>query len=231
MQRQHETMQMGAISPDNPGIEFRDDPLALRRFPALPPIERHLRAQVQILNHDVLVALMARPGRRLCPHNDRRPDRQLVQLAAAAAARFLALGALGAAAVRCLVHAGWLLRRTRRQLLQPCKLVLDRLMLSLQFRQSTAELLVLRPQTPNLANQIANHADQVCLRQTFQRIRDVRCHPQLESYFCGLDSPPPGNLPRLRWGARIRTWEWRNQNPLGCPTNSRSIWKNNQNTL
>jgi hypothetical protein len=34
-------------------------------------------------------------------------------------------------------------------------------MLSLQLRQSVAELLILRPQTPNLANQITNHADQV----------------------------------------------------------------------
>src|SRR5215471_15318478 len=190
MQRQHETMQIGAIAPDNPEIEFGDDPLALRRFPTLAPIERHLRAQVQVLNHDVLVALVARASRRQRPYNDRRPDRQLVQLAAAAAVRRRAPAALVvAAAVRCLVHAGWLLRRTRRQLLQPCKLVLDRLMLSLQLRQGVAELLILRTQTPNLANQIANHADQVRRRQPFQRIRDGRCHPKLESYFCALDSP------------------------------------------
>src|SRR5215831_19124201 len=190
MQRQHETMQIGAISSDNGGIEFGDDPLARWRFPTLAPIERHLRAQVEILNHDVLVALVTRASRRLRPHNDRRPDRQLVQLAAAAAERRRAPAApVVAAAVRCLVHAGWLLRRTRRQLLQPCKLVLSRLMLHLQLRQGVAELLILRPQTPNLANQIANHADQVRRRQAFQRIRDGRCHPQLESYFCALDSP------------------------------------------
>src|SRR5215468_1022694 len=64
MQRQHETMQIGAIAPDNPEIEFGDDPLALRRFPTLAPIERHLRAQVQVLNHNVLVALVARAGCR-----------------------------------------------------------------------------------------------------------------------------------------------------------------------
>jgi hypothetical protein len=27
------------------------------------------------------------------------------------------------------------------------------------------------------------------------------------------------------WGARIRTWEWRNQNQLDYPTISRRIWK------
>src|SRR5215475_12210330 len=88
-------MQIGAIPPDNPGIEFGDDRLALRRFPTLPPIARHLRAQV--LNHDLLVALVARADRRLRPHNDRRANRQLVQLAATATARLLALGALVAA--------------------------------------------------------------------------------------------------------------------------------------
>jgi hypothetical protein len=40
----------------------------------------------------------------------------------------------------------------RRSLLQPCTLILDRLMLSLQFRKCVTELLIFRPQTPNLAN-------------------------------------------------------------------------------
>jgi hypothetical protein len=31
--------------------------------------------------------------------------------------------------------------------------------------------------------------------------------------------------PELGWGARIRTWEWRNQNPIDYPTISRPIWK------
>src|SRR5271163_1752436 len=73
MKRQHQAVQIGAISPDNPGIKCRDDPFALRCFPTLPPIERHLRAQAQILNHDVFVALVARAGRRLRGHDDRRP--------------------------------------------------------------------------------------------------------------------------------------------------------------
>src|SRR5215471_20997778 len=194
MQRQDETMQIGAISPNNPGIKRGDDRLALRRLPALPPIARHLRAQAQVLNHDLLVAFVARAGRHLRPDNNRRPDRQLVQLAAASTARLLPLGVLGSAAprnasVRCLVHAGRLLRRSRRQVLQPCKLILDGLMFSLELSEGAAELLILCPQPPNLANQLANHANQVRLRQTFQRIRGTSSHPQLESHFRALDSP------------------------------------------
>ena len=103
--------------------------------------ERYLRAQVQVLNHDLLVALVARAGRRLRPHNHRRVNRQLVQLAAASTARLLARGALGAGAsrnttVRCLVHAGRLLRRTRRQMprrrpsQRPCPALISRVLLS-----------------------------------------------------------------------------------------------------
>src|SRR5258708_36060594 len=88
---QDQAMQIGAIAPDNPGIKRGDDPFALRRFPALPPIEGHLRAQVQVLNHDLLVALVARAGRRLRPHHDRRVNRQLVHLTAPSTPRLLAL--------------------------------------------------------------------------------------------------------------------------------------------
>jgi hypothetical protein len=86
MQRQDEAMQIGAISSDNPGIECRDDRLALRRFKTLPPIACHLWAQAQVLNHDLLVALVARAGWHLRLHDHRRVNRQLVQLAAAATA-------------------------------------------------------------------------------------------------------------------------------------------------
>src|SRR5258708_27790905 len=115
--------------------------------------------------------LAGRPGRRLPRPNARPPIRQLVQLAAAWGARLLARGALVATArpatVRCLVHPGRLLRRTRRQILQACKLVLDRLMLSLQFLQSEAELLILCPQTPNLPNQFANRPNKILLPEPF----------------------------------------------------------------
>jgi hypothetical protein len=84
----------------NPGIEFGDDHLAVRSLPTLPPIARHPRAQVQVLNHNLLVALVARAGRRLCPHHHGRVNRQLVQLAAASTTRLLALGARSVAAFR-----------------------------------------------------------------------------------------------------------------------------------
>jgi hypothetical protein len=42
--------------------------------------------------------------------------------------------------------------------------------------------------------------------------------------------PGPTNTPYLfdiiGWGARIRTWEWRNQNQLDYSMTSRRIWKN-----
>jgi hypothetical protein len=52
MQRQRDADW--AVSPDNPGIEVRNDPFALRRLPTLAPIERHQRAQAQVLNNNVL---------------------------------------------------------------------------------------------------------------------------------------------------------------------------------
>src|SRR5260370_8674150 len=80
MQRQDQAMQIGAIAPDNPGIKRGDDPFALRRFPSLPPIEGHLRAQVQVLNHHLLVALGARAGRRLPPPTHLPLNRHLAAL-------------------------------------------------------------------------------------------------------------------------------------------------------
>ena len=167
---------------------------ALRRFPALPTIEGYLRAQVQVLNHDLLVALVARAGRRLLPSQP--PFASIVSLSSWLPRRRLDFSPAGLLApappetpVRCLVHAGRLLRRTRRQILQPCKLVLDRLMFHLQLRQRTAELLILSPQASNLANQLANHANQVRVRKTFKQIRDASCHPQLKSYFRTLNFP------------------------------------------
>jgi hypothetical protein len=50
------------------------------------------------------------------------------------------------------------------KVLQPRKLVLDRLMFHLQLRQREVDFLILRPQTPNLANQLANDANQICVR-------------------------------------------------------------------
>jgi len=74
-------------------------------------------------------------------------------------------------------------------MLEPCKLVLDRLMLDPKLAQGADELLVLRPQPRHFMDQIAHHADQLVMRKPLQRIRDARRHPKLESHFVGPDSP------------------------------------------
>ena len=199
VQRQDQAIQVGAVTPDNPGIEIGDDRLAVRRFPPLAPIARHRRLQAQVLNHDLFVALVARARRRLRPHHHRRANRQLVELAAAPLRRapaFLAALVLRPSRVRRPVHARRLDRRTRRQFLQPRKLVLDRLMLDLQLGQRAAQLLVLRPQAASPRGSIAHHADQVVMRKPIERIRDARRHPKLESHFVAADSPlRPGICP------------------------------------
>jgi RHH-type rel operon transcriptional repressor/antitoxin RelB len=171
-------------------------------LPTLPPIARHLRAQAQVLNHDVLIALVARAGRRLRPHNDRRVNRQLVQLAAATAARLLARRAFVAAvfrpaAVRCLVHTGRLVRRTRRQFLQPRKLILDRLMFRLQLRQSPPSFSFSarrRPTSPIKSRTTPIRS--AGARRSSESGTRVAI-PSLNHIFESLTPPLPGNLPRL----------------------------------
>ena len=41
VKRQHQAMQVGAITANNPGIEIGDDRLAVRRFPTFATISRH----------------------------------------------------------------------------------------------------------------------------------------------------------------------------------------------
>jgi hypothetical protein len=74
-------------------------------------------------------------------------------------------------------------------MLQPRKLVLDRLMLNPKFAQRAAQLLVLRAKPRHFMDQIAHHADQVVMRKTLKRIRDARRHTKLESQFVRPDSP------------------------------------------
>ncbi len=62
-------------------------------------------------------------------------------------------------------------------------------MLDPKLRQRPAELLILRPHPRHFANQIANHADQIGMRQVFQRITRRQCHSKLESHFQDCDSP------------------------------------------
>src|SRR5271163_83510 len=75
-------------------------------------------------------------------------------------------------------------------------------MLNFQLSQSAAELLIFCPYPSHLANQIANNANQVRVREPFQRIRDARCHPKLESYFRGLDSPARKSAPVTAAGSQ-----------------------------
>ncbi len=77
----------------------------------------------------------------------------------------------------------------RRKMLQPRKLVLDRLMLDFQPGQGADEFLVLRAKPRHFMDQIAHQADQVRMRKPLKRIRDARRLPKLESRFAGLDSP------------------------------------------
>ena len=179
VKREDQTMQIGAVTPDDGGIEFGDDRLAVRRFPPLAPVARHQRSQAQVLNRDVLVALVARADRSLRPHHHRCANRQLVQLAGAPTRQTPALvvASFRPFRVRRLVHAGRLMQRARRQMLQPRKLILDRLMFDFQLGQGANELLVLRAKPRHFADQIAHHANQLRGRKPFQRIRNASRHP------------------------------------------------------
>src|SRR5882762_6573270 len=94
------------------------------------------------------------------------------------------------ASVRCLIHPGRLLRRTRRQILQPRKLVLDGLMFSLQLPQSTAELLILCPQTPTSPiNSRTTPIRSACVRRSSESGTPVVI-PSLNHIFEPLTPPP-----------------------------------------
>ncbi len=200
MQHQNHAMQLRAIAADDAGIERRDQGFPIRRFPALTSIARHQRIQNQILNDDLLIALVARTGRRVDLHLDRSRNRQLVQVAAAPLRRSPALGPvrLRIRSVCRLVHPRRLLRRPRRQFLQSRQFVLDRLMLDPQLGQRPAHLLVLRLNPGHFANQSANQTDELGRRHSFKQISRFKRHSQLKSYFLALGTPPPpGNLLRL----------------------------------
>ena len=61
-------------------------------------------------------------------------------------------------------------------MLQPRKLILHSLMLDPKLRQRPTELLGLRPHPRHFADEVANHADQIGMRQAFQRIRRRQSH-------------------------------------------------------
>ena len=184
MQHQHQTMQMRAAAADNPRRQRRNQRLAVRRLPALAPIARRLGLQHQVLNDDLLDSPCGAspPGRRPKAF----PSRSIESLETPGPRRRFAASSCRAWApplrpIRRLLHPGRLLRRTRRQMLQPRDLVLQRLVLNPQPRQGRAHLLVLRPQPLHFANQLANQADQLGRRHAFKRINRARRHARLES--------------------------------------------------
>ena len=183
MKHQHQTMQMRTAAPDNPRRQRRNQPLAVRRLPPLAPIARRFGLQHQVLNHDVLEALMARARRSGDRKRFRTVNRKLGDPGAAPPLRRPILVALGSALwpIRRPLHSGRLHRRTRRQLLQPRDLVLQRLVLNPQPHQRRADLLILRPQPLHFAKQSANQPDQLGRRHAFKRIPCTTRHASLES--------------------------------------------------
>src|SRR5208337_1770637 len=120
--------------------------------------------------------------------------------------------------LRRFLHPRRLQRRPWRQMLQPRDLVLQRLVLALQPSRFPLQRFIRRPKPPHLAEQIANQADQFGRSHPFKRITRARRHPQLESYFQAVGTPPPPeNLPWLLWIAR---------NPLKSPESDEGIQEN-----
>src|ERR1700756_3696769 len=164
MQHQDKAMQIGAISPDTPGIEFPRFSSARPNFPTPPadsasPAGSGSGPEPQSPRSPCGAS---RPAPLPSPPRARQSS--ACPLGCRVALGALSVAAFRSAAVRRLVHSGRLVRRARRKVLQPRKLVLDRLMFRLQLRQSDVDLLIFPPQTPNLAHQIANDANQVCVR-------------------------------------------------------------------
>ena len=83
MKHQHEAMQVRAAPADDPRIERGGQRLALRRLAALAPIERRLSLQRQVLNDDLLIALVARARRGLDRQLHRPIDRKFGDAGAA----------------------------------------------------------------------------------------------------------------------------------------------------
>ena len=181
--RRHLTLEMasgdeppkfGAVAPQNPRRQRRDDPLASRPRPAFAPIAQRLHDDPQILNQDVLVAQKPGPGRRRSLQHHIPRHRQLVALGAAPA-----FGTGLAGARRCrLLHARGLAAelRPRRQTLEPRNLVLQRLIFCPKQRQFLDQ----RRQQHTLFRP----------KRTLERFSGRRRHPQGESRRPPHEKPP-----------------------------------------
>jgi hypothetical protein len=117
MQRQHETNKMRTASAHDPRPKRRNHRFAVRRLPALPPVERRLGLRHQVLNGDLRIALEARTRRGRDAQRHLPVDRKLGDAGAAPALRRLVVRARRAPLrpFRRFLHPGRLVRRTRRQ--------------------------------------------------------------------------------------------------------------------
>ncbi len=135
--RQHEAAQFRPEMAGHPRRQCRGDPLPVRRHPAFAPQPQHMRAQHQVLHHEVLVALEARAGR------DRDLDHTVLmdgtprRLVAATAAR---PGWCGGRPLGSLLHAARLDLGTALEAFQTGDLTIPRRHLPLQIAHTTEQL-------------------------------------------------------------------------------------------
>ena len=161
----------------------RNKRLAVRRLPALPPVERRLGLRHQVLNGDLLITLEARARRGIDTQRHFPVNRKPGDARTAPPRRRLVLRRMALWPFCGFLHAGRLVRRARRQTLRPRDLVLQRLVLNPQPRRNLVRRLARRPQPLDFANQLANHADQLFRRHAFKQINRARRHARLKSSF------------------------------------------------
>ncbi len=198
MQDQNQATQMRAAAAHDARRKIGRHRPPVRRRPALAPVERHLRPERDILNDDLLVALVARTRRRRRRQPHRRsmlsfdtpgPRRRGGGLSAAfgrsAAARSVAFSIPDG------LNGGRGGRPFRRRISSFSVWFSAREAVSAAF-----SLLDLPPKPLDLADQSANQPSQFGRAQTLKRINRAGRHPQLKSYFPALDSPlRPGICP------------------------------------
>ena len=163
MQHQNQPMPMRAAAAHHACRRIGQHHPPVRRRPALATGERHLGFERDILNDQVLVALVARTRRRRRRQHHRVVDAQLRYSRAATARRRPSRLArpLRRWAIRRLFHARRLDWRSRRQAFQTPDLVLQLLVLQPKRRHRRVQLLILFAKPLNLADQLANQPDQI----------------------------------------------------------------------
>ena len=134
---QHEAAQFGPEMARHPRRQRGCNALPVRRHPAFPPQSQHMRAQHQILHHEVLVALEARAGRGCSLDHALLVDGATRGLVAAAAARPRCWEGRG---LGCLLHAARLDVGPALEALQTRDLGVARRHLPLQIAHTTQQI-------------------------------------------------------------------------------------------